>query len=194
VVVRLVMDRDTYMGHKGDLPMSLRCETRTEIRLEHDLLIVGRMRRRGSSVEEISETLGINIDVVRDLIRRLKARYRRLIRKDLEVSAGEMLERYRDIAGEAYEAWENSKSERRVINGQCKILKRAGNGDFLKIILECMEGERELKGLDQPKKVDVRAAVLDWNSLARESNIIDGVPDEVEAEINKISNKGSRDN
>jgi hypothetical protein len=75
--------------------------------------------------------------------------------------------------------------------GQC------GNPSYLRVVLECLEAERELLGLDPAKEVSVKGrmqvATINWKLLA--AGIPEGpVPDIIEEEIQKalgfdVSNK-----
>jgi hypothetical protein len=90
---------------------------------------------------------------------------------------------YEQVKVEAWEAFERSKQplEREVIEdtegdtGQGKRVTkrttegRTGNNDYLKTTLSVLQAERELLGIDAPKRVDMRQQlVVQWDDMAGE--------------------------
>jgi hypothetical protein len=109
------------------------------------------------------------------------------------------LAEYAEVKKEAWAAWERSKADaekRRVrdsdsggfeeteTSGQC------GNPAYLQTVLSAIHAERALLGLDAPKETRVKGEVLtqtiDWAVLAWGVPTDGIVPDEVDAEIQKV--------
>lgn len=60
--------------------------------------------------------------------------------------------------------------------------------EYLGTILKTIEGERELLGLDAPKKVDLKSQVFSWDMLAEALPPSGGpVPDRIEEELARIA-------
>lgn len=57
--------------------------------------------------------------------------------------------------------------------------------EYLKIIADCLKAERELLGLDAPKKTQVMVQTLDWAALVEIAEATDSVEDRIEAALEK---------
>lgn len=120
--------------------------------------------------------------------------------KDLKPMIFKVWSTYEEIKREAWAAWERSKedSHKEVTvlggedGGERTTVTREGrlpNNTYLMTIGACLSAQREMFGMDAPKRVEhsgkVDVGVVDWDSLAK--MIPEGaLPDRVEEEIEKV--------
>lgn len=82
-----------------------------------------------------------------------------------------------------------------TIESQARILEivttegRLPSNPYLQTIMDTLKAERDLLGLDEAKKVDVRSVTIDWHKLQERKDasaaIVDG--DEIEGKIEQVS-------
>jgi transcriptional regulator with XRE-family HTH domain len=158
--------------------------------------------RRGWTQTDIAAKLGVSQSQVSYDWHMVARRMARDMEEDAKHLVLLKLEEYGEIKREAWKAWEDSKREQVTLTteetstpaspGRRGTIRRretsvltpgmAGVG-YLRLVLQCLEAERNLLGLDQAKKVQMGGRVtLNWDILSQ-GIPEDGVPDEVEAEI-----------
>jgi hypothetical protein len=163
---------------------------RTRLQREEDLATTARLNRRGYELAEIGRIVGVSqVQICYDL-KKLRQRYyaeqKRLVAEELSAKAlkvAEKVDQYKEIRRELWEQWEISKGhvERDMIEKILEVLEEEGGvqgitnlriqlstkpiPEYIRLILTCLEAERELEGLDEPKKLDARVVSLDWDRL-----------------------------
>jgi predicted transcriptional regulator len=149
---------------------------RTKTQREADAAEVERLDRRGYSQREIASRIGVAPSQVCYDLKLLRKRYRDAQLSERSAAVAEKLAQYRDIRREAWEAWERSKDnkEKEITEkvsslgaqeaAAAKIEKlkaiittegRLPGNEYLRTILETLQNERELQGLDAPKKQEL---------------------------------------
>ena len=147
---------------------------RTKTQREADAVEVERLDRRGYSQREIAARIGVAPSQVCYDLKLLRQRYREAQLAERSAAVAEKLEQYRDIRREAWEAWERSKDNKEkeitekvsslgaqeAVAAKTEKLKaiittegRLPGNEYLRTILETLQNERELQGLDAPKKL-----------------------------------------
>lgn len=146
---------------------------RTPEQRELDLARMVKLLRRGLSKTQIAEQLGVSRGQIVYDWKQVLARLQADRDKDAKATVAAKLEEYREVKAEAWAAWERSKEdkERRTAEtvtetsgggeppGQSRtkavkqIEGRLPDHDYLNTVLKCLEAERELEGLDPPKKL-----------------------------------------
>jgi DNA-binding CsgD family transcriptional regulator len=86
---------------------------RSSTKRERDLLAVARMARRGFSLQEMADELGVSPSTVTLDLRRLRARYQKEAGEEHQVLVAEKRAQYREVRKEAWEQWERSKRDAR---------------------------------------------------------------------------------
>jgi hypothetical protein len=159
---------------------------------------VAELDRRGYSQRMIADDVGVSQPTVGDYLKTIRARY---IERQMEHRGAQVAEKrlqYRELRQAAWLAWERSKDD------ATRVVQEAGESPggansktvtttegrlpavhYLQLVFSCLKAERELLGLDQPTKIDMRQMILDWDRLAGEAS--GALRDEVEAEIERAS-------
>jgi hypothetical protein len=162
---------------------------KTKLDREATMERVARLERMGYSTRQIGERLGFSHVQISLYEKELKRRYTESQLDNRAALVEEAADRYREIKGEAREAWDRSQ------RSEDDDVRRAGDAAFLKVMMDCEKAERELRGLDAPTKQDVRAAVVgvnvaraeglpraesgvvDWSALSGRPPVTDPVDD-----------------
>lgn len=137
-----------------------------------------RLYKEGHTYAEIAVKLGVSSTAVSNDMKIIKARYTETLLSSRAEMVAIKLEQYRAVMKEAWEAWRQSKKNKhKVMTGstqvqtfvqakeQRTIERQTGNATYLSIVASCLQAERELLGLDAPKKSQVTGAILDWDKL-----------------------------
>jgi DNA-binding transcriptional ArsR family regulator len=169
---------------------------RTKTEREADRAEAARLDRKGYTVTEIARIIGVSKQQISYDLKRLRRQYLKAALVERAAKVQEKLEELRDIRREAWEAWEQSKgalTDEMAEEIMQKLLQMADNSgslriafargklqglrievaykpqyECLRILLSCVEAERELLGLDSAKTTAVAQANLDWNALLRD--------------------------
>jgi DNA-binding Lrp family transcriptional regulator len=178
---------------------------RSPLEREEHLEVIAKMDRRGYSQRRIAEMLGISQRQVGEDLKKLKKVYIESQIKERHEYVTEKLEQYREIREEAWLAWERSKEDFLRIQETHEqdpsaedathapyiyktVRTREGRlpaNEYIRTVMSCLEAERDLLGLDAPKKLDMKQLLIDWDAVSGSLN--EEVPDLVEAEIQRIS-------
>jgi predicted transcriptional regulator len=161
---------------------------------------VEEMDSMGYNQLDISRELGVSQSTASGYLRQVRERYIQQTIDSYQERVGEKLAQYKLIRKEAWEAWRESKKvvtktrdEEGTITSsnitsisKSVVAKEESRGDarFLIIILDTLLAERDLLGLDAPKKKgeEGNKPTIDWDLLA--SGIpIGPLPDLIEGEI-----------
>lgn len=182
--------------HNGD-----RRPKRTKEQRELDLIEMVRLLRRGWKKVEIAQRLGLDRSQItydwKVILQRLEKNHQH----DLPTYRNQLREEYAEVKREAWGAWELSKqagvkvTEEETADARgLRTLKRTltegrlPDREYLDVLLHCLEAERELEGLDEPRKLDVRqqavVATVDWDRLAQ--GFGPDEPDPIEATLAAI--------
>ncbi len=170
-----------------------------EIEKEAVLAKVAQMERRGCLQSVIAREIGVTQPQVSIYIRQIKQRYRKSQMEDVQALIEDRLEQIREVKWEAWQAWERSKQDAQRVKTEQRATPfgitniesdertgQAGDGRYLKLILECIKEEISLTGIEPPKKVDMNAKVqtLSWDALSKEVTGNNGyIRNEVEDQI-----------
>lgn len=172
-----------------------------EMSTEERRLIIAELHRKGYSAWEISCRIGITPQGVAKHLKAIKEMYRRATLEQRQALVNEKLDQYADIRKEAWEAWEKSKEDavretveeiETELGGRTRtVVTREGRlpgNEYLRTIHHALEAERDLQGIDAPKKVNVDQTI-NWDVFADPSKVLETpVVDEVELEILAIEN------
>jgi DNA-binding CsgD family transcriptional regulator len=152
-------------------------QNRTETQREADRAEVERLDRRGYSQREIASRLKISPSTVCGDLKAIREEYRETRQADRAEHVALKLAQLREVRKEAWEAWDRSKDNKekeikeKISNlvqqaeagtaGTVEKLKavittegRLPGNEYLRTILETLQDERELLGLDAPKKLE----------------------------------------
>jgi hypothetical protein len=66
---------------------------------------------------------------------------------------------------------------------QTTVEWQCGDPRFLQVVANCLEAERELQGLNPPKQVGVRAAIISWDDIQQGLDMTGDVQDVIEGKI-----------
>ena len=154
---------------------------RSKVERERDAVTMLALIRRGYTQARIAEHLGVHrTQIVYDYKKVMK----RFADQQMEHAAA-ILEEYSEVKKEAWEAWDHSKGKiltemvEQILH-QVEESQQAGSGipdhfevrlksapdiAALRVVLDALKSQREMLGLDQPKKMDVRQVNLDWDSM-----------------------------
>jgi AcrR family transcriptional regulator len=169
---------------------------RSKTKRERDLLAVARMSRRGFTLHEMAQELGVSPSTITLDLRRLRARYQKEAGEEHQVLVAEKRAQYREVRKEAWEQWERSKQ-----NARRKVVEASVNADgtpgrqrttlttegrladtaYLRTIIETLRDESALDGLNAPRKVDANVNVMNWDALFVQ--VEDGQVDDVEKQL-----------
>ncbi len=183
---------------------------RTPQQKDIDRVEMMRLLVRGWTIEEIAtkfqttktQIQGDYQDVMKDLVRERTT--------NAEALRQMKLREYAQVKKEAWEAWERSKEDwnRRIIQqttydsgnndqlGGSTSLKTIDtteghlpSNEYLKTVVSCLNAERQLQGIDPPKKLNVSGTIVSWDVL------VDALPtasdrDEIEEAILGALNAG----
>jgi hypothetical protein len=152
--------------------------------------------RRGWTQTEIATKFGIAQETVSKDYRMILKEWRE---QRVELAADEIetkLAEYREIRSEAWAAWERSKldaeKETHVTGDSFSTTTRTKEGrtpanEYLRTVLNCLQAERELLGLDVVKEVHVKGqyltAQVNWSDLAQHVPDHGPVPDLIEQSV-----------
>lgn len=159
---------------------------RTPIQRTLDKAEMVRLLRRGWTRTEVAELLEVHPSMITYDLNQVLREELENQEKDTEVLRRLKLEEYREVKKEAWDAWERSKLEKTFKTLETKsagdysydketthIEKPVGEARYLHTVLQCLDSERELLGIDPPKKVDIKGehTVVDvsmtWDQLAQ---------------------------
>lgn len=150
---------------------------------------VARLMARGYRQEEIGRRLDISQPMVSYYAQKIKKSVTELGLDELTARRSKVLRELEEVRREAWDAWEKSKKETRLVVTRDGVEERTvevpGDPRFHATILKALEGERELLNLDLAGDDEAGDVAGGWEILAK--LIPDGVPaDDVEAEILKV--------
>lgn len=151
---------------------------------------IAKLDRRGYSQFEIAEEVGVSQPLVSKDLKLIRTRYVEDQKKAREEYVAEKLSMYAEIRKEAWAAYDRSKkvavkeveefitTNEENVDGSYtssevrikRIKTREGRlpaNQYLTTIIQTLEAERELLGLDAPKKVDANVGVFDWAAMAK---------------------------
>lgn len=190
----------------------------TPTQLEEVKARVAKLDRMGWTQVEIARDVKVTQGMVSQYLKAVREETRARVRAGQEDRINELLATYADIRAEAWREWERSRTDAtavtkevmkpagrapkgkdgkpaRTIRGYQKRVEelrgRLGGGNYLAIILDTIKEERDLLGLDAPKKVESKSLNLHavWEAVAGDEAAFvrlleGGVPDDpVEARL-----------
>lgn len=168
----------------------------TPTQLEEVKAKVAKLDRMGWTQWRIAREVGVSQPQVSMYLKSIREEYQERRFHDRDAKVNEVLAALRDVREEAYEALLRSKEDARRRTketlkpgkppkarkgerpprggtGYTKVIEqlegRLARGEYLTVILMTWQQERELLGLDEPKKVDQKNLNVnfDWEALAR---------------------------
>jgi hypothetical protein len=175
------------------------------------------MMRRGKTPSQIAQRLGVSVNQVHYDYKQVMKQFNRDHVKNIERVVAMKLAEYSEIKSEAWDAWEESKKDfvkevvedyplddgtapggakrTRTVEGQC------GDSKFLHIVIQCVNAERELLGLNAPKEHRVSGQFVNLDMVVQQIPESGPVPNSVGLELKKaldalpppISGGNSRD-
>ncbi len=176
---------------------------RTDEQVQLDRAEMVRLLRRGWTKKRIAEKMGMQPSQISYDWKKVLAELREARLDDAEDEVTSICEQYSLVKSEAWDAWDKSKERRtkqidEVINTGAgdrvktsEIVEDATPGnEFLKTIVACLQAEREMKGLNAPKKMDIQAEVINWDALAVQ--VTDDRRDLVEQKIQSLLESGKK--
>ncbi len=170
--------------------------TRTKEELEEEVSTVGILYRQGHTHEEITRRTGISKHAIVRCVKLIRKRYAdSQIAKYAEL-VHEKRAQYQDILREAWDAWERSKldSEKTVVETTTSASGRSGTresivregraGDtaYLRLILDTLQAEVKILGLEPQEAGPHNVIQINWADLSK----VDGrvtVPDLIEQKL-----------
>jgi hypothetical protein len=156
------------------------------------------LMRRGWTQQMIGEHLGLDQSTISYEWRKIRAQMAAQLEGDTKEIIGATLEELAEVKRESWYGWDRSKrrgkkktvevsssgnSERE--KESTTVEARTGDPRFLQAILNCIQSERELRGIDAPKKQDARVLTLNWDELVKQ--LPAEVVDDIEARIAAVS-------
>ncbi len=149
--------------------------TRTE--REAVLREVARLDAKGLNQFDIASAVGVSQPQVCIYLKEIRQQYKADTITERAEQVSRKLEQYRHVMRESWAAWECSKVEVKPVvgkDGKVKLVELEVNPDpaYLRIVLDCLQAERELLGLDAPKNVQLtrEVDVVDWSVMATRLN------------------------
>lgn len=162
---------------------------------------------RGWTIEEVAakfkaprtQVQGDYQEVMRDLVRERTT--------NAEALRQLKLREYAQVKKEAWEAWERSKEDwhRKIIEQSQTEGQNSGgstyykttdtseahlpSNEYLKTVVSCLNAERQLQGIDPPKKMNISGTVVSWDVLVDQLPS-DSQRDEIEEAIMGALNAG----
>lgn len=177
---------------------------RTPEQREADFERIGQMDRQGYTQTAIASVIGSSQAQVNYDLRIIRKRYAEFLVLKRKVVTAQKVEEYRDIRREAWEAYQKSKEplieeiEEQTITatgGYTKITnktkQRLPDAAYLRIIADCLAAEREMQGIDAPKRLNLKAAMasgIDFDAFA-DGPATEELEDVIEAEIEQLEAK-----
>jgi predicted transcriptional regulator len=170
--------------------------TRKERELDKPTIIS--LMRRGWTQQMIADELGLDRTMVTYEWAKIRAQMAAQMDTDVKEIIGATLEELAEVKRESWHGWDKSKrrgkkkttevsssgnSERE--KESTTVEARTGDPRFLQAILNCIQSERELRGIDAPKSVDARVLTLNWDELVKQ--LPPEVVDDIEARIAAVS-------
>ena len=184
--------RVPFKGYKGG-------PKRGPIDRKDDRVKMMMMMRRGATQWMIAEELGISQAQVSIDFKVLLKEMQTQLTEDTKAVVAQKLQEYAEVKKEAWEAWTKSKEEHKKrktwSGGQSEgeseeFSVQYGNNAYLQTVLSTIQSERDLLGINPVKEVSVKGQIqnttVDWSVLAAGIPESGGVPDLVEAEIQKV--------
>lgn len=180
--------------------MSRRGHTQHEIReaLDKELgVVVGqgtvstylkqvRVRYQKTERENSAELVGEKLAQIQEVRKEAWAAYERS-KQDTDKSVQEWVMLPEDISKREPNGSLKSKIERQLM-GQLRKVKeiitrqgRVPGAEYLRIVMDTLEAEREMLGLDEAKKVDITQTTMNWDFLAGVDT-----PDPIEEKIEQV--------
>lgn len=173
-------------------------KTTNRTQREEHIETVGRMRLRGHTQHEIAKLLGISQPMVVYNEKICRQRMKARLERDQDTNIDEKRLQYEDVRREAWAAWfrsmedadklveEYAVSREKVRGGKAKVSEelvnkivtkegRLPNNAYLATIMQTLQAERELLGLDEARKVEHTVHVFDWSPLMAKPKIVDPV-------------------
>lgn len=175
----------------------------TELEREEALVEIARMDRRGYSQTRIAAAIGISQSQVCQYLKKIKQMYREEIIEERTALVNEKWVQYKELMEAAWDGYEASKvdlervSEEESQFGQVTGYKtvrtketRLASVAYLKVIENCLNAQKDLRGLDAPKetKSDNRMIVqsINWDALVGKENELNHVEERLRLEANKM--------
>lgn len=153
-------------------------DERSKYQKQLDQLEMVRLLRRGWTISRIAEHFGLTETQVGYDMRVVLRDIRKERTKDVDALVTAKLEEYGEVKREAWDSWEKSKGPatkrtmKRIETSRGEATETTdseeavcGDPRFLKTVMECIEAERDLLGINAPKKIDVNATVV-WDAFA----------------------------
>jgi hypothetical protein len=182
---------------------------RTRLEREHALAEVAKLERRGYTVREMGEALGVShVQCVYDL-RVIRRRYAETQMAEHNESVNATLGRLMDIYREALDAydWSKGKCSKEIVQAVLTALQERGRepssslltkiknlklryaprAEFLRTALDAVAQMRDVLGTDAPK--ELRGTItggLDWDSLVKQIDPKE-LEDKIQKELNDIA-------
>lgn len=171
----------------------------TNLERDEKRKIAAKLERRGYSHAAIGEVIGVSGSCVSNYLKKVKQHFIDSMVEDRGALVQQKLQQLKEVTREAWEAWDRSKKDKQRVleeeitsNGFLRsktgssLQGQHGDVRFLNIILECIRQERDMLGLDAPKKVEATVQTLDWSQLVKGLPVGKAVTDEVEDIIHDI--------
>jgi hypothetical protein len=157
------------------------------------------LMRRGWTQQMIADELGLDQSMISYEWRKIRAQMASRMEEDTKEIIGATLEELAEVKRESWHGWDRSKrrGKKKTVelsssgNGgerekeSTTVEARTGDPRFLQAILNCIQSERELRGIDAPKSVDSRVLTLNWDELVKQ--LPPEVVDDIEARIAAVS-------
>jgi hypothetical protein len=173
-------------------------EIRSRFQIDMDRVKIIQMMRRGMTTSQIAEKMKVPINQVRYDYQQAMKRVRKDHVKDVKSLVALKLAEYSELKREAWEAWERSKEDAKIhveeesengLGTRNKTMDRSegqvGDNSFLKTVASCLQAERELLGLNAPKKHNVKSENVNLDFIISNLPEQGPVPNAVELEMKK---------
>lgn len=122
------------------------------------------LMRRGYSQSSIARKLNVAQSTISHDWKQVLEELNKARVLDRDCLVALKIEQYDHVITEALEAFEDSKTvTSRDKKGQLRKRKTKPDPRFLGVVMEAYKALRELQGLDQPKKLDVKASSVPWD-------------------------------
>jgi hypothetical protein len=169
---------------------------RSKTEREADRAEAARLDRNGYTVTAIAKIIGVSKQQISYDLKRIRERHLKSCVAERAAKVAEKLEELQDIKANAWQAWEESlgniadglaerilariraKVERcsklkdqidpALLNGIKVEITGKPNTECLRIILGCVQQERELLALDSVGKTDAAPLKFDWDAFFRD--------------------------
>ncbi len=141
---------------------------RTKVERVQDRALIAELLLKGWTQTAIGEHLEISQSQVSRELRRIKEDWKKESNRDFDLSVEQELKRLELIERTYWQAWEKSLQPKESTSSEKKgsevkvgkrTEQRAGNPQFLKGVMECIDRRCKLLGLDAPVKSEITSEI-----------------------------------